>query len=84
VTFRITKITEGKTITIRLEGRIDADAAAELEELCRYADHLLRLDLSGVLSADNEGVQMLRRMSEKGTELFGESPYVRQLLDTDP
>ena len=84
MTIRITKHTEGKTTTIRLEGRLEADAVPDLEKECRSAEPPLRLDLSDLSSADEDGIQTLRRLSAEGAELFGASPYVRQLLDTNP
>ena len=81
---RLTRHTEGKTTTIRLEGRLDANTVPDLEKECRSANPPLRVDLSGVSSADKDGIQTLRQLAAEGTELFGASPYVRQLLDTNP
>jgi hypothetical protein len=40
----------------------------------------LHLDLSGLFSADRDGIQALRSLSENGAELHGASPYINQLL----
>jgi hypothetical protein len=40
----------------------------------------LRLDLSGLRSADRDGIRALRSLSEKGAELRGANPYINQLL----
>ena len=82
MTIRITRHTEGKTTTIRLEGRLDANTVPDLEKECRSANPPLQLDLSGMLSADKDGILTLRQLSAEGAELFGASPYVCQLLDT--
>ena len=83
MTIRITRSTEGKAAVLRIEGRLNADTVPDLEKECRSAEPPLRLDLSGLSSADKDGIQTLRRLSAEGAELFGTSPYVRQLLDTN-
>ena len=83
VTIRITRYTEGKAAVLRIEGLLSADTVPDLEAVCRFAEPPLRLDLSGLSSADKDGIRTLRRLSAEGAELFGASPYVRQLLDTN-
>jgi hypothetical protein len=38
------------------------------------------LDLSGLRSADSDGIRALQSLSEAGAELRGASPYIYQLL----
>ena len=80
MTVRIMKTIEGGTTTIRVEGRLDTATVPDLQNECRSADPPLRLDLSGLLSADEDGIQALRSLAAQGAELFGASPYIRQLL----
>ena len=47
---------------------------------CESARPPLRLDLSGLRSADVDGIRAIRLLSETGAELHGASPYIRQLL----
>ncbi len=42
---------------------------------------VIAVDLSGLRSADAEGVQALRSLFAKGAKLVGGSIYIRQLLD---
>jgi hypothetical protein len=40
----------------------------------------LRLDLSGLRSADPDGIRALQSLSEAGAELHGANSYISQLL----
>ena len=71
---------EDETI-LRLEGRRDATGVNDLEEAVQAAPGTVLLDLSGLQSADDEGLRVLRYLSANGAKLVGASPYIRQLLD---
>ncbi len=66
--------------TIRIEGRLTAAELPDVRAACDSANPPLRLDLSGLRSADSDGIRALRSLSETGAELQGASPYIRQLL----
>ena len=66
--------------TIRIEGRLTAAELPDVRAACDSANPPLRMDLSGLRSADIEGIRALRSLSETGAELQGASPYIRQLL----
>ncbi len=71
----------GETITtIRIEGKLTSVSVPDVRAACESVDPPLRLDLSGLFSADRDGIQALRSLSEKGAELRGASPYINQLL----
>ena len=78
---RITTSTEEKRTTIRLEGRLSAGEVPDLDREFQRAGAGTRLDLSGLMSADAEGLRELRALAAKGAELRGASAYVRQLLE---
>ena len=80
LTIRVTTSTDGETTTICIEGRLTAADLPDLRAECQSADFPLRLDLSGLKSADEDGIQALRLLSEEGAELHAATPYVRQLL----
>jgi hypothetical protein len=81
LTFRITSASgEDKTI-IRLEGRFNAKRVEDLKKTVHVAGGTVLLDLSGLRSADAEGVLTLRSLAAKGAKLVGASPYIRQLLN---
>ena len=80
---RITSSTQGQTTTIRVEGRLEAVDVPDLHAECRPAGRQLRLDLSGLQSADPAGLDAIRSLGAEGAEMYGASPYVRQLLSED-
>ncbi len=70
--------------TIRIEGRLTSGDVPDVRTACESAKPPLRLDLSGLKSADTDGIRALQSLSKRGAELHGASPYIRQLmLDTD-
>jgi hypothetical protein len=77
---RITVSTHGRTTEILLEGRLEAAGVADLQVECPPAGSPLRLDLSGLLSADEAGIDAIQSLRAAGAELHGVSPYIRQLL----
>ena len=77
---RITVSTDGQTTEVRLEGRLEAIGVPDLQESCRSAGPPLRLDLSGLRSADEVGVQALQLLRAQGAEFCGASPYIGELL----
>ena len=83
MTLRISTSDDGKTTTVRAEGRLDAAVLEDFHEACRQAGSPLRLDLSGLLSADEQSVEALRLLAEEGAEFHGASAYIRQLLSGD-
>ncbi len=78
---RITTAKENNATTIRVEGRLDLEAVPDLQREVKRAGAPVRLDLSGLMSADAEGIKELQALSAKGAELRGASAYIRQLLD---
>jgi anti-anti-sigma regulatory factor len=79
--FRITTASGGDETIIRLEGRLSANRVEDLKKAIQVALGTVLLDLSGLQSADAEGVLALRSLAAKGTKLVGASPYIRQLLN---
>ncbi len=71
----------GKTMTtIRIDGQLTSTGVDDLRGACESANPPLRLDLSGLRSADPDAVRALQSLSEAGAELHGASPYIRELL----
>lgn len=74
--------TEG--IVVRVEGRLDAESAGELERVCGLPSPVtLRrtLELSGLRSADRRGRAALARLREGGWSCRGASLYLSRLLE---
>lgn len=78
---RISSSTEGTTRIVRVEGRLEAAFVPDLLAESRSEKTSVRLDLSGLQSADEEGLRALSALRAGGTELDGASPYIRELLD---
>ena len=66
--------------TIRIEGRLTSGGVLDVRAACELANPPLRLDLSGLLSADCDGIQMLQSLLEAGVMVRSASPYINQLL----
>jgi anti-anti-sigma regulatory factor len=79
---RITSSANDHGTTIRVEGRLTTEGVRELEREFQLAEKPVQLDLSGLVSTDDQGVRALKALSAGGATLSGASPYVRQLLDT--
>ena len=80
MTIRITTKVGPKATTIQIDGQLTGPDLPDVRAACDSANPPLRLDLSGLKSADVEGIQALRSLSESGAELRGASPYIRELL----
>lgn len=63
-----------------LDGRLDVDSVAELERLVAELSAPLRLELTGLRSLDEAGLDTLRVLRAGGIALTGASPYFRLLL----
>ena len=81
---RISTKTEGNKATVLVEGRLSAAEVPDLRQECQSVDVPLRLDLSGLKSADPTGIKLLRSLSAAGAELYGASAFIRELLKGSP
>ncbi len=71
----------GETVTtIRIEGRLTSDDVPDVRAACESANPPVRLEVSGLRSADGAAIRALQSLSEAGVELHGASPYINQLL----
>ena len=80
MTIRVTTEAGKEMTTIRVEGQLTAAAVPDVRATCEAAKPPFCLDLSGLRSADREGIQALQSLSEAGVELHGANPYINQLL----
>jgi ABC-type transporter Mla MlaB component len=78
---RITTKTDGNKTTVFVAGKLSATEVPDLIKECESAAAPLRLDLSGLKSADPTGIKILRSLSEAGAELYGASPFISKLLE---
>jgi hypothetical protein len=86
---RITMTHTTATISIKLEGSIRGPWVAELENAWRQlADihpvHPIRVDLTGVSFADQNGRKVLLEMKTAGAVISGASTFLSHLLAEKP
>ena len=80
MTIRVTTEAGETVTTIRIEGKLTSSSVPDVRAACESASPPLRLDLSGLRSADSAGIRALLSLSEAGAELRGANPYIYQLL----
>ena len=78
MTLRITPVPSDDHETLRLEGRLRAQEVPELERSVEAG--VGALDLSDLLSADEEGLAALRRLRDRGVEIRNPSHYLAMRL----
>jgi anti-anti-sigma regulatory factor len=77
VTLMIETASDGRTVTLRLIGRIEVEYLAELEAHVKRHGPLLVLDLDEVTLVDATVVRFLIACEAEGIELRHCAPYVR-------
>jgi anti-anti-sigma regulatory factor len=82
---RITRVEDSGAglVTLRVEGRVVAEAVGVLERECRRSIEGLsrvRVDFAGVSFIDGRGVDMLRRISGEWLRVVNCSVFVEHLL----
>ncbi len=80
MTIRVSTEAGETATTIRIEGQLTSPGVPDLRAACESANRPLRLDLSGLRSADRDGIRALRSLSDARAELHGPNPYISQLL----
>ena len=80
---KITESSQGRTTTLRVEGKLREVGVTELERACQL--HLERarelvLDVRAVSFLDESGIGALRQLMRRGVEVRGCSPLVSGLL----
>ena len=81
---KIENLAEGKTIVLRLMGRINAKHLDELNKLIADAEpRVVKLDLSEVTLVDVDVVRFLGDQERRGVELVKCSPYIREWIQRE-
>ena len=80
MTIRVTTEAGETVTTIRIEGQLTSAGVPDVRASLESVSRPLQLDLSGLRSADRDGIRVLLSLAEAGAELQGASPYVNQLL----
>ena len=81
MTVRIeTSLEESKT-AVNVAGRLEGLGVGELVRTCHCIEGELVLDLSGLVSADDEGIKAIQKLVQRGAPLRGASPFILLLLN---
>ena len=78
---RIDTISNGSETVIRITGRLSNTAVAQLKKACDSIEDPFVMDLSHLLFADDEGIDAIRAIADKGAQIHGASPFVQLLLE---
>ena len=81
---RITSNDDGARLRLHLEGRLVAAWVVEAEKAWRTASverRLLEVDLTGVISIDDDGWTLLAAMKEAGAVFITEGVGMKQLIE---
>ena len=84
MTVRIDTTSEGLKTIVSVAGRLEGPGIGELLSTCQSVDGGFVLDLTGVRSAEPEGIEAIRKLVRGGAKLRGVSPFIRLLLDDQP
>ena len=80
---RVTVVEAADLTVIRVDGRLADEGVEELEVACFRAKRPTVLDLTNLVTADDSGVLLLRRLVGEGLHLLGASPYAAILLNAE-
>jgi hypothetical protein len=78
---RIDYTSNGLKTIVHIAGRLSSTAVAHLEKACNPIEKPAVIDLSNLLIADDDGINAIRAIADKGAQVRGASPFVQLLLD---
>jgi hypothetical protein len=78
---RIDTSPEDSKTAVSVAGYLSGSGVGELLRTCHSIEGEIVLDLSGLRSADPEGIKAIRELVRGGAELREASPFIRLLLD---
>ena len=81
---RIDFNSNGSETVVRIAGRLAGTAVAQLRNVCDPIEDPFVIDLSSLLLADDEGINAIQALADKGAQVHGASPFVKLLLDNPP
>ncbi len=78
---RIDIESEGPDVVLHVAGRLTGPAITQLSKACEPMKGRFVLDLSKLKFADDEGVDEIRRLREKGANIRGASSFIKMLIN---
>ena len=83
VALRITTTQDTSGHIVRIDGRLDGEGVVELDRVLASLSGPSRLELPGLRSADEPGLDALRALQARGIPFAGLSRYLGLLLEAD-
>jgi len=81
VEFRIDTSTDGSRTIVRVSGRMVGTTVEQVREICDRVEGEAVLELTNLVSADDDGIDLIRALEEASVEVRGVTPYIRYLLN---
>lgn len=78
---RIDYIPHGVKPVVRIAGRLTSSTVAQLRKACLPIQDAYVIDLSDLIYADDEGIDAIGEILDKGVLVQGASPFVKLLID---
>ena len=80
MSIRITRTSDAHETVLHVDGQLCSENVAELAKEFQNIDGPVALELSGLQSADPDGVVVLLEIASLGAELRDASPYIELIL----
>jgi len=81
VEIRIDTSTDGQRTIVWISGRMAGAMVEQVREVCDRIEGEKVLQLTHLVSIDDDGIDLIRALGEAGVEACGATPYIRYLLD---
>ncbi len=78
---RIDIESEGPDVVLHVSGRLTGPAITQLSDACEPMKGRFVLDLSKLRFADDDGVEAIRALRERGADIRGASSFIKLLIN---
>ena len=79
--FRIDIHTKESIVVLDLSGRLVGPVINQLTDVCEPIEGKFVMDLSKLKFADDSGIDVIRKLREKGAEIRGASAFIKLLIN---
>ena len=83
MSIRINIESEGSVTVLHVAGQLDRTSAAQLAEIIEPMEGDIAMDLSELVFADDAGVEVIRTLNEKVSEIRGASTFIQLLINDE-
>jgi anti-anti-sigma regulatory factor len=80
MSIRINIEPEASVTVLQVAGQLDGTTAGQLTETIESIEGNIVMDLSELTFADEAGVDAIRSLKDKGTDIWGASAFIRLLV----